>query len=170
MEVGLCFFWKQGSFISRPKGVFNSQRVDFSPLPPSFFFFLVGVWEWIIGRGKKITSGCILPLSLALQLMQTFDEPAEETTHSIIWSKRLMVLLQLLSLLKSLSSCFLCLYYLHLSVNPLYQLFPSVIKFAEHHPRNRINAMFHQSSLREFSASHSPNCKGRSLQSFYFDF
>lgn len=75
-----------------------------------------------------------------------------------------MVLLQLLSLLKSLSSCFLWLYYLHLSMNPLYQLFPSVIKFAEHYHRNRRNAMFYQSSLREFEASYNHNCKGSLLQ------
>lgn len=75
-----------------------------------------------------------------------------------------MVLLQLLSLLKSLSSCFLWLYYLHLSMNPLYQLFPSVIKFAEHYRRNRRNAMFYQSSLRELEASYNHNCKGSLLQ------
>ena len=90
--------------------------------------------------------------------------PLKRTTHLVIWSKRLMVLLQLLSLLKSLSSCFLWLYYLHLSMNPLYQLFPSVIKFAEHHHRNRINAMFYQSSLRGFESSYIRNCKGSLLQ------
>lgn len=75
-----------------------------------------------------------------------------------------MVLLQLLSLLKSLSSWFLWLDYLHLSMNPLHQLFPSVIKFAEHHRRNRINAMFNQSSLQESEASYYHNCKGSLLQ------
>lgn len=59
---------------------------------------------------------------------------------------------------------FLWLYYLHLSMNPLYQLFPSVIKFAEHYRRNRRNAMFYQSSLRELEASYNHNCKGSLLQ------
>lgn len=88
--------------------------------------------------------------------------PLKKTTQSIIWTKRLMVLLQLLSLLKPLSSCFLWLCYRHLSMNPLHQLFPSVIKFAEHH--HRINDMFYQSSLREFEASYNHNCKGSLFQ------
>lgn len=124
-------------------------------------------WPWFLnGLEKRMIANSILLLLLhTLQLLKPLMRPLKKTTHSIIWSKRLMVLLQLLSLLKSLSSWFfLWLYYLHLSMNPLCQLFPSLIKFVKHHHWNRINAMFYQSTLREPNASSNHNCKGGLLQ------